>query len=357
MSQDAVTSLALPPPVSWKRAALSRVMPDGAVRGLAAAARGARAARQLVANLLYDAARYRRWSSLAKAELSREQLTALVTLNYHRIEKGLALPAPRPGFGADAVRTLITLLDQQFHRFGPDDAARSGIATLAEYQAFNRGHGIAHAEVDAALARYATMGAAPPAGEPCGGTRAVERATVLATLPADPESFFGSRHSVRHFSGEPVGLELIERAVRMAQRTPSVCNRQPWKAYAFTDPEQRKNLLSFQNGNRGFGDGAAQLLVVTSDLQHFTSVGERYQGWIDGGLFAMSLVHALHALGLGACMLNWSVTRETDAAMRAAAGIPDSELVIMMVAVGHLPERLRVAFSARKPLSDVLVVR
>ena len=162
---------------------------------------------------------------------------------------------------------------------------------------------------------------------------------------------------VSGFEGRRNLVELIERAVRMAQRTPSVCNRQPWKAYAFTDPEQRKNLLSFQNGNRGFGDGAAQLLVVTSDLQHFTSVGERYQGWIDGGLFAMSLVHALHALGLGACMLNWSVTRETDAAMRAAAGIPDSELVIMMVAVGHLPERLRVAFSARKPLSDVLVVR
>lgn len=357
MSQDAVTSLALPPTVSWKRAALSRVMPGGAVRRLAAAARGFRAVRQLFANLLYDAGRYRRWSSLGKAELSREQLSALVTLNYHRIEKGLALPAPRPGFGADAVRTLITLLDQQFRRFGPDEAARSGIATLAEYRAFNRAHGIAHSEVDAALARYATLGAAPAADEPCGGTRLVERDAVHATLPADPEAFFASRHSVRHFSGEPVGLDLIERAVRMAQRTPSVCNRQPWKAYAFTDPEQRRRILSFQNGNRGFGDGAAQLLVVTADLQHFTSAGERYQGWIDGGLFAMSLVHALHALGLGACMLNWSVTRETDTAMRAAVGIPDSELVIMMVAVGRLPERLRVAFSARKPLSDVLVVR
>lgn len=353
--QDVVTVTKLSAPVSWKRLALARVLPASAVRRLAGTHRRLRASLQLAANALYDIRRYLAWSSMARTELSRQQLAALVTLNYHRIEKGLALAEPRPGFGADAVRTLIGHLDEYIRRFGIDETAESGIDTLAAYRDFNLGHGLSFAEVNEAIGRWSDP---RPAGmAPVGGTFATSRAAVAAAAPADPEAFFLNRHSVRQFTDEEVSIDTVARAVRMAQRTPSVCNRQSWKVYAFTDPAQQQRILSFQNGNRGFGDKASKILVVTADMQHFTSVGERYQGWIDGGLFAMSIVYALHSLGLGSCMLNWSVRKETDRAMRQAAGIPDSEAVIMMIAVGHLPERFTVAHSQRKPLTDVLVVR
>ena len=114
-------------------------------------------------------------------------------------------------------------------------------------------------------------------------------------------------------------------------------------------------MLSYQNGNRGFGDKASHVLIVTSDLHHFTSAGERNQCWIDGGMFAMSLVYALHSLGLGTCCLNWSVECDQDRALKNNTLISESEAVIMMIAVGVIPEKLNVAVSPRKPLAEVIV--
>ena len=94
---------------------------------------------------------------------------------------------------------------------------------------------------------------------------------------------------------------------------------------------------------------------MTTDTYRFFSVGERNQCWIDGGLFSMSLVYGLHSLGLGSCCLNWSVEKEADQKLRRITGIPQSEVVIMMIGVGHLPEKLVVARSMRKPLETILV--
>ncbi|MCW2247454.1 nitroreductase [Azospirillum fermentarium] len=355
------------PPVSWKRGLAARVLPAAAVARLAAWNRRLRAMAALAANGWYDARRYWRWSSagLSDAGLDHTQLAALVTLNWHRLEKGLALPAPRPGFGQDAALRLVALLDLYLERHGMDATAAAGVDTLSAWQDFNRPFGITNTRVAQALARYArhprpAAGAeggpegGPKGGRVYGGTIPVTRAAVHAARPGDVDAFFATRHSVRQFTGEPVDHATLERAVALALHTPSVCNRQGWRVHAFTGAEQRARILAHQNGNRGFGDRAGAVLAVTADLRHFTSVGERYQGWIDGGLFAMTLAWAFHALGLGCCMLNWSVTRETDRALRREAGIPEHESVIMLMAVGHLPDTFTVARSQRKPLDAVL---
>lgn len=344
------------PPVSWKRGVVARVLPAAAVVRLAALNRRWRALAALAANAWYDARRFWAWSSAGRADgaLDRTQLAALVTLNGHRLEKGLALPAPRPGFGQDAVARLVALLDLYLERHGMDATAAAGVDALAAWQDFNHPFGIRNTAVAAALARYARH--PRPTQTLCGGTIPITRADLAAARPTDPEAFFATRHSVRQFTGAPVDRPILERAVALALSTPSVCNRQGWRVHAFTDAAQRARVLAYQNGNRGFGDRAGAVLAVTADLRHFTGVGERYQGWIDGGLFAMTLAWAFHALGLGCCMLNWSVTRDTDRALRREAGIPDHETVIMLMAVGHLPERFTVARSQRKPLDAVLAV-
>ena len=66
------------------------------------------------------------------------------------------------------------------------------------------------------------------------------------------------------------------------------------------DDERQQQVIAVQ-GNAGFGDRVPLVLVITSDLQTFFAPEERNQAWIDGGMFAMSLVHALHSLGLASC--------------------------------------------------------
>ncbi|RPJ73236.1 MAG: nitroreductase family protein, partial [Acidobacteria bacterium] len=238
--------------------------------------------------------------------------------------------------------------------FGPDRSTLVAGDVLAAYARFNSRRGGVPAGVQDGLAAIRQL-AGSEAVTNHGGVLQVSAEELRRAACRDLQPFFGSRHSVRQFADAEVPREAIEAAVSMAMHTPSVCNRQSWRVHAYTEPELKAALLKLQNGNRGFGDQAAHVLVVTTDLETFTSVGERNQCWIDGGMFSMSLIWALHSLGLGTCCLNWSVEKETDAALREVAAIPESQAIMMMLAVGALPQTLTVARSLRRQPDDVLV--
>jgi nitroreductase len=301
----------------------------------------------------HDARWFSSHSGLADG-LRKPVLQAKIIKSYHRIEKGLALKTPRPGFGADAIEHLIADITDYTRLYGADSATRRGIDTLREYLEFNTRSGAAVPQqllhllaTDTTLATAGTRSAE-------GGTRTVHRDTIIANGQVALDAFLRSRHSIRHFAAEPVDEALIEKAVQLAQLAPSVCNREAGRVFLVSERSRIDQLLQFQNGNRGFGEQADKLLVITASLDCFLTVGERYQCWVDGGLFAMTLIYALHAQGLGTCCLNWSVEPDVDTAFKQAAGIAPGQAVIMLLAVGHLPQQLRVAMSSRRALPEVL---
>lgn len=166
----------------------------------------------------------------------------------------------------------------------------------------------------------------------------------------DPRKFFLSRFSVRDFDCKKVLNEDIIKAIELALNTPSVCNRQASFVYCIYTREEIDRALSLQNGNRGFGHEVQCLLILCANLSAFDTAGERYQQWIDGGMFSMSVVWALHSLGLGSCCLNWSKGPVDDMRLRALVPINDEHTVLMMLAVGFPRENLKVCYSARKPV-------
>ena len=50
------------------------------------------------------------------------------------------------------------------------------------------------------------------------------------------------RRSVRHFSREPVPIELIERAIRVAGSAPSGANQQPWTFVVISDANLKRKM-------------------------------------------------------------------------------------------------------------------
>jgi nitroreductase len=300
---------------------------------------------QLWLNVRYDSWRFRKYSGAGKRDSDLAVEWARITRDYHRLEKGLALPSPRRGFGADVVKRLLKLVSTYRRRFGDGDVIDIASGAMHEHARFN---GIDPAKHPALAALIATARSVD-----AGGTYEVTRQEVHAAARIDLSDFFARRHSVRHFDPAPVDPALIRRAIEMAQKAPSVCNRQSGRVHVLTSDAGKARALKYQNGNRGF-EVIPVVLLITSDLRCFLEPSERYQAWIDGGLFAMSVNYALHSLGLGACMLNWSVDASTDAAMRMANAIPEHESIIMMMAVGHLPERFRVAQSSRRPIDEVV---
>lgn len=302
---------------------------------------------KVLSSYIYDARRYTRWWHGMGADRTKRQQERALLKAYHGIEKGLSLPQPRPAFGQTKIRHVMAQTDAWLAQYGPTGAGAASLSALQAYQAFNKTHGITLEFLDAWLS---DKEAVPFQG----GVKQVTREEILSQIEAGPDAFFAARHSIRNFGGGEVPMEDVRRAVRMAAKTPSVCNRQGPRVHCF---EKAMDALQWQPGNKGFGQLASRGLVVTADLQAFSGPGERNQCWIDGGLFAMSLIYAFHALGYGACALAWSQPAKEDRKMRQALDIPDNEAVIMMIAVGTLPEAFNVAVAERLDTSNFLVER
>lgn len=96
------------------------------------------------------------------------------------------------------------------------------------------------------------------------------------------------------------------------------------------------------------------VLIPTSDMRYLTGTIERYQAWIDGGLFSMTLLLALHAEGLGAVSLNWCVQNQRDRQLHRASGIPEYERVMMLIGCGYPSSNALVPLSKRRPLEEIV---
>lgn len=295
----------------------------------------------------YDFSRYLRYGGWRdRGDMRQRDYKAVKT--YHRLEKSLSFRARATGSGWDAAGDLAHLLGRgrgvatalSYHE-------TIGIKVLQDFVGASSGGGeIAH-RVAAFLQRTSQLSAK-------GGVIDITAAQLREGQLEDPERFFFSRHSVRDFQPDPVPHALLHRAVRLAMKTPSVCNRQAWHIYELDQRASIDAALALQNGNRGFGHEVPCLLIVTADLRAFDTHGERFQHWIDGGMFAMSLVLALHALGLGSCCLNWSRGAGDDLRLRRRLALDRAHTVIMMMAVGYPRTHLKVCCSARRPIGSIL---
>ncbi|MDH3022468.1 nitroreductase family protein [Gordonia alkanivorans] len=291
-----------------------------------------------------DWMRYRTYSSptrvFDRSELGSDQLECQVTKEYHRIEKGLSLPAPRRPFGAEPKERLEALLPA--HRGsvnGPDFSDNHS----AEYEGLAR-------QALVALEDWNESGIINDAISPL-----LSSITDFSGL--DPElaaELFTSRRSIRDFSDRPVAREKIADFVEIASNTPSVCNRQPWRVRIYSG-QRVQEILALHNGSAAFAMTIPHLAIVTVRTGLFSGSGERNQRWIDGGLFAMSLVWAAHSLGLGTCMLNWSRSNADTAKLRRVTSIREDEDVIVLIGFGYSAEETRVARSERRGSKQILI--
>ena len=296
-----------------------------------------------VLDTLYDLVRYVRHSnSLIKRSRDQNRNEALLFFYYHKIEKALAMPNVRQVFGLGYMNKFLDLMEQWLYEVKEFDAVafQGGCVAL---KAYSHHVGDALKEVDPILwdriNRFLIKCPAFLNDEVEAGAITISADRLK---PEDAWKHFSalalSRSSVRNFLEKPISQEEVTAAVHLAQRTPSVCNRQCWRVHVFSTPEDKALVLNYQNGNAGFGHMAANILLVTADLRTFVSSGERNQAFIDGGLYAMSLMYALQARGIASCPLNLGLSFQMDHGLRKAAKIPSHENLIMMIAIGYPPD-------------------
>jgi len=297
----------------------------------------------------YDFSRYFRYGGWRnRARFAARDYKAVKI--YHRLEKSLSFRDRNAGSGMVAARDLMNHLAKALH--AKNDITyheKIGFKVLGDY-------------VDAAGAEIQQSDIAKfdqhyrQHRHASGGIVDLTLGELQSGRLPDPEAFFHSRSTVRDFAPTPVPQSVIERALGLALKSPSVCNRQASYVYSLHSRREIDLALSLQNGNRGFGHEIPCLLILCADLTAFDTAGERYQHWIDGGMFSMSMVWALHSLGYSSCCLNWSKTPRDDRKIRKLLPIKAEHSILMMLGVGLPRDNIKACYSARKPVSEYLEI-
>lgn len=264
---------------------------------------------------------------------TKEQFEASITRLYHTLEKGMSYLDYRPAFGKENVNTLITSLKQYAELFSVETFFyRTALSCLNAYIDKNRKHGVFDYDLEKKVHNL------PGDANDSGGTRIMTPYSHNDLSKMNFEELMKNRHSMRHFSTKPVEIRLLKKVLELAQFTPSACNRQGWKTRIIENKDLMKKILHFQNGNKGFGHEFDKLLIITTDIQYFQRGRETFQAFIDGGMYAESVLNALFYYGIAAVPLSASLTRSQETEIRKLVKLKDSEILILFIGAGNYPE-------------------
>ena len=294
----------------------------------------------------YDFTRFYRYSAWRSNMMDNEQRNYHVAKIYHALEKSMSFKERKDDAGWAAAHELLNVLRDAkkaskigFH----DKKALIILSKFAELDNSNNNSELIRNE----LLNFDFM------PNEVYKTKIHKLEDFTMGVIDQPERFFFSRFSLREFKDEIVPENVIKRAVSLALKTPSVCNRQAWHIYHTFNHDVKISALKYQTGSKSFGEKIPNLMIITADLKAFMSGKEHYQYWIDGGMFAMSIVYALHSLGVASCCLNWSQSPANDKRVRSLIDIKPNQTIVMMIAVGWPDELNNVCVSERRPLDEV----
>ncbi|TMO69962.1 nitroreductase family protein [Pseudoalteromonas aurantia] len=165
-----------------------------------------------------------------------------------------------------------------------------------------------------------------------------------------------SRKSIRDFdNSKSIEFEELVKVIDVAKMCPSACNRHAVKIYHSLDLEQNEKILELQNGSRTFRHNVPGLMVITSDLRYQEGVEERNLGYIEGGIWLMSLVNSLHLHNLSSCVLNWCVSPKVDRDLKYLLSIPSYHQVVGLIAFGYSNPVQNVPYSIRSNSEEFLI--
>ncbi len=281
-----------------------------------------------------------------------QQYEAVITRLNNMIEKGLSYTEYRAGFGSANIEMLLGVLEQ-YEKDGCDTGAfsyQTALSTLHTYVGKNKEHGLEDPQLQERIDALA--------GEPnqLGGSLSFTPLSAEEVQSLDYKQFAASRHSMRHFSGTPVDIAVLKQAIALAQHTPSASNKQGWRCLIISDKAVLSEVLKNQNGNEGFGHEFDKLLVVLADLRYYYRDKELFQAYVDGGMYAQSILNALYYEHVATVPLNACLKKEQEENVRNILKLDDAEILILFIGVGNYPEVCRTARSERRPLHEIQVI-
>lgn len=280
-----------------------------------------------------------------KNSLGKEQLKAQLLFFSHSVEKGLSREKFRYGFGKTVIPELYKRI-KSYHAQGYDLEDKIYLNALSVLNQYIQVHEVHHYDLTDRISVKEFKENYLKLDLKIGGVKRIKQGPSKENQEKNFKELAMERHSVRDYQESPIDLKKINEAIWLATKSPSVCNRQSSRVRVIKDPQVVEKALKIQGGFKGYNIPPC-LLLITTDSRYFIDITERNQIYVDGGLFAMSLLYALEYQGLAACSLNtmFDLRRECDT--RKLLKIKESENLIMYISVGNFKKEYKVPLSHR----------
>lgn len=259
----------------------------------------------------------------------------------HSIEKGLSHAEFYPGFGLKTLEKMRNVMMKMDDKISIEYI--NALATLKEYFEVHKGFDISKQK--RILGEVITREIQDTISD-IGGSKIITNKSKENNEKVSFDTLMQNRYSVREYANTTIPEKNIVEAVKIAQKTPTACNRQSARVVIIQNSRTIEKTLKLQGGLNGYRNPPC-LLLVTADNEAYLYPNERHQAYIDGGLFTMSLLLALEFKSLAAVPLHTMFSIETDVAIRKLLNIPQSELLISFISVGNFRKINKVAKSFR----------
>ena len=289
------------------------------------------------------------WVCILKFLRDSRQLTKGQKVSFeilqlsHRLEKGLLYSNPKPFWGWDKAERLAYLLGVGGDTFSKETAKAVLGSYLKAKETFQK-------EEITKVNAFRTHFGLDFNNCSLGGLREFEYRAFEDNELRVISNLFVTRHSCRDFSDLEIDDVKLKEAVALALRCPSACNRQPFKVYVIK-PADLEDLIGHPlqySGNRN--------LVITGDIRAFTK-SEILDWLISPSIFVGYLTLALHAMGIGSCVVKKDLVRKSkyNDAIRMLTGMEDSEEIVLELFIGYYKDSYYAPVSNRRDPSDVMV--
>lgn len=167
----------------------------------------------------------------------------------------------------------------------------------------------------------------------------------------EPYQLILSLRAVRHFTGQQIPAEVLERILQAARWTGSAKNTQPWQFVVVLNRESLQELATL-------GSYASHLAKAAVGVVLATPPG---YALFDAGRVSQNMMLAAWTDGVGSCIASFS---EEDKA-RALLGIPDAFQAHTAISFGYplpnaprtiegLPCEQVLASTGRRPLDELI---
>ena len=153
--------------------------------------------------------------------------------------------------------------------------------------------------------------------------------------------------SIKQFTGEPVGREVLTRILEAGRKAPSAKNRQPWRFIVIEEEKVRKRVESAAFGQEHVGQAPTIVAACTTNVDYRMPNGQ-WSYPIDLTMAISFMMLQASSEGLGSCV----VTTYDEQELKDILTVPYSMRVVMLLLIGASTEK---PFpTQRKPIDRIV---